>query len=91
MIDDGNFVCLLDHLILGFCNSNLIPETGGCELASAITLVFQANQPAKCASNPKIHMIKKSGIFMFKKGYFLLCLAIALIMSCPNIKYIPSH
>ena len=28
-------------------------ETGGLEIASAITLVLQANQPTKCASHPK--------------------------------------
>ena len=35
LIDDAMFVCLLDDLILDFCYSNLIRETGGCELASS--------------------------------------------------------
>ena len=29
-------VCLLDHLIEGFCYSNLTQKTGGFELTSAI-------------------------------------------------------
>ena len=44
--------CLLDELILGFCYSNLTWETGGFELASAMTPVLQANRLIKCASHP---------------------------------------
>ena len=51
LIDDAMFVCLLDELILGFCYSDLTLETNGFELASAITLVLQANRPTKCASH----------------------------------------
>ena len=51
LIDDVMFVCLLDELILGFCYSNLILETGRFELASTITLVLQANRLTKCASH----------------------------------------
>ena len=40
LVDDVMFVCLLHNLILGFCYSNLIRETGGFELASTITLVL---------------------------------------------------
>ena len=40
LIDDAIFVCLLDDLILGFCCSDLTLETGGFELASAITPVL---------------------------------------------------
>ena len=47
------FVYLLDELILGFCYSNLTLETGGFELTLTITLVLQANQLTKCASEPK--------------------------------------
>ena len=50
---DDMFVYLLDELILGFCYSNLTLETGGFELALTITLVLQANQLTKCASEPK--------------------------------------
>ena len=43
LIDDAMFVCLfvclLDHLILGFCH-NLTLKTGGFELASTITFYF---------------------------------------------------
>ena len=42
------FVCLLDELILGFCYSDLVWETGGFELASTITFVLQANRLTKC-------------------------------------------
>ena len=48
------FVCLLDELILGFCYSDLTLETDGFELASATTLVLQANRLTKCASQPNI-------------------------------------
>ena len=44
-----SLVCLLVQLILG-CYRNLTRETGGLELASAITLVLQANRLTKCAS-----------------------------------------
>ena len=44
------FVCLLDELILDFYYSDLALETGGFEFASPITLVLQANQLTKCAS-----------------------------------------
>ena len=44
------FVCLLDDLILGFCYSNLTRETGGFEVASAITHVLQVILLTKCAS-----------------------------------------
>ena len=47
------FVCLLDDLILVFCYSNLTRENGGLELALIITIVLQANQLTKCASNTK--------------------------------------
>ena len=36
-----------------FCYSDLTLETSGFELASAITLVLQANRLTKCASQPK--------------------------------------
>ena len=55
LIDDAMFVYLLDELILGFCYSDLTLETGGLELASTITLVFQANRLSKCASHPNMH------------------------------------
>ena len=42
LIDDAMFVCLQDELILGYCYSDLIWETGGFELTSTITLVLQA-------------------------------------------------
>ena len=53
LIDDVQFVlvCLLGDLILGFCYSNLIWETGGLELASTITLVLQANRLTKCGNH----------------------------------------
>ena len=51
LIDDAMFVCLLDELILGICYSDLTLETGGFELASAITLVLQANRLTECASH----------------------------------------
>ena len=47
---------LLDKLILGFCYSDLILETGGFELASTNILVLQANQLTKCASHPIIQL-----------------------------------
>ena len=53
LIDGAMFVCLLHNLILGFCYSSLTGEIGGFELASTITLVFQANRLNKCASHPK--------------------------------------
>ena len=40
-------VCLLDELILDFCYSDLILETGGFELASTITPVLQVNRLTK--------------------------------------------
>ena len=43
-------VCLVDDLILGFCYSKLIRETGRFELASTIDLALQANRRTKCAS-----------------------------------------
>ena len=46
------FVGLLHELILGFCYSDLTLETGGFALASAITLVSQANRLTKCARLP---------------------------------------
>ena len=46
------FVCVLADLILGFCYSNLTRETDGLALASTITLVLEANQLTKGASNP---------------------------------------
>ena len=55
LIDDVMllFVCLLDELIVSFCYSNLLRETGGLELAATITFVLQANRLTKCASHPK--------------------------------------
>ena len=52
LIDDVMLVsvCLLEDLILGFCYSNLRRENGRLELASTITLVFQANRLTECAS-----------------------------------------
>ena len=47
LIDDAMFVCLLDELILDFCYSDLILETGGFELASTITPVLQVNRLTK--------------------------------------------
>ena len=47
LIDDAMFVCLPDELILGFCYSDLILETGGFERALTITLVLQASQLTK--------------------------------------------
>ena len=49
--DDVMFVCLLDELILGFCYSDLIWETVGCELVSTITFVLQANRLTNCPSH----------------------------------------
>ena len=54
LIDDAMFVCLLHELILGFCYSDLIWETGGFELISTITLVLQANPLTKCVSHPEV-------------------------------------
>ena len=51
LMDDTRLVCLLDELILGFCYSDLKSETGGFELASAITLVLQAKRLTKYASH----------------------------------------
>ena len=51
LIDDAMFVCLLDELILCFCQSDLTLETGGFELASTITLVIQANELTKCSNH----------------------------------------
>ena len=53
LINDAMSVCLLDELILGFCYSDLIWETGGFEFASTITLVLQANRLTKYGSHPK--------------------------------------
>ena len=47
LIDDAMCVCLLDELILDFCYSDLILETGGFELASIITPVLQVNRLTK--------------------------------------------
>ena len=66
LIDDAIFVCLLDELILGFCCSDLIWETGGYELASTITLVLQANRLTKCASHPKYQVYLLSSISIIK-------------------------
>ena len=44
------FKCLLHHLIIDFCYSNLTRETGRFELASTITLVLQTSLLLKCAS-----------------------------------------
>ena len=52
LINYAIFVCSLDELILGFCYSDLTWETCGFELASTITLPFQANRLTKCASHP---------------------------------------
>ena len=38
----------LDHLIQGFCYSNLTREIGGLKLASTINIVLQANRLTKC-------------------------------------------
>ena len=39
------FVCLFDDDLIVYCRySNLTGESGGLELASTITLVFQTNQ-----------------------------------------------
>ena len=51
LIDDVMFDCLLDELMLGCCYNDLTLETGGFELASAITLVLQANQLTKFTSH----------------------------------------
>ena len=51
LIDDAMFVCLLDELILCFCQSDLTLETGGFELASTITLVLQASELTKCSNH----------------------------------------
>ena len=59
LIDDAMFVFLLDELILGFCYSDLIWETGGCELASTITLVLQASPPFP-KKKPKISTLLSS-------------------------------
>ena len=48
LIDNAMFVSLLDDLILGFCYSNVLQETGGFELTMTITLV---NQLTKCANH----------------------------------------
>ena len=45
------FVNLLDSREGGGVYSNLTPEIGGCELASTITLVIQANRLTKSASH----------------------------------------
>ena len=45
-------VCLLDDLVLGFCDSSLTQETGRFELTSASTLVIlQVNRLSKRASH----------------------------------------
>ena len=51
------FVCLLGELILGFCYSDFIWETGEFELTLTIALVLQANRLTKCASQPKTTVI----------------------------------
>ena len=67
LIDDAIFVCLLDEMILGFCYSDLTLETGGIELASAITPVLQANRLTKCASHPK----SINGLFQWTSFYMI--------------------
>ena len=51
LIDDVMFACVLDDLILGLCYNNLTRWSGEFELASTITLVFQANRLTKCATH----------------------------------------
>ena len=51
LADDVMFVCLLDELVLGFCYSDLIWETVGCELVSTTTFVLQANRLTYCPSH----------------------------------------
>ena len=57
LINDAMFVCLLDELILGFCYSNAIWETGGFELTSTIILVLQANRLTKFVSHSKLDLL----------------------------------
>ena len=55
---DEMFICLLD-LILGSCISNLTWETRVFELASTSSLLLQARQLTKCASQPKANQLTK--------------------------------
>ena len=64
--DDTMFVCLLDVLVLCFCNSDLTWETGGIELGSTITLVLQANRLTKCASS--LYNFVRRGIYILEKA-----------------------
>ena len=56
---------LFDELILGFCYSNLTLEAGRFELASSNTLVLQANQLTKCASQPEVNSLLESVALMY--------------------------
>ena len=64
------FVCLVDDLILGFCDNNLRQESSELELALTITLVLQANRLTKCASHPKqvFPSLGKKQCFSFLKS-----------------------
>ena len=54
LIDDAEFVRLLDGSILDFCYRDLTLETNGFELASTITPILEANRLTKCANHPKV-------------------------------------
>ena len=43
-------ICLLDELAVGFCYSDLTLESGGFELASAITLDYKRTKNMKSCS-----------------------------------------
>ena len=56
---------LFDELILGFCYSDLTLEAGRFELASSNTLVLQANQLTKCASQREVNSLLESVGLMY--------------------------
>ena len=55
MIDDAILVSVslfVDDLILDFCYNAFSLESGGFELTSTITLLFQENGVTKCTTHP---------------------------------------
>ena len=86
LIDDAMFVCLLDELILGFCYSDLTLEAGGFELASSNTLVLQANQLTKCASQPEVNSLLESVALMYLRITWC-SIFFSIIMLCAKYKW----
>ena len=76
---------LFDELILGFCYSDLTLEAGGFELASSNTLVLQANQLTKCASQPEVNSLLESVALMYLR-ITLVQYFFSIIMLCAKYK-----